>query len=258
MKARTLLYSLLAGTVLLIFIGHSDIADNVGGIGYLAIKPLVKGGNVIAGRLTEGFAACFADKRYLLETNRQLRRRNEALQTALIMYEGAYLDNINLRKMMDLSIPATATIYTTVVGRDGQIMYIDKGREKGVRADQVVVSPEGAVVGHVIAVYPTGAKVMGVTDERSYVGAIVSQDRHPCVMHGTGEGKAELLYLPIESTAAAGSGVLTSGIGGIYPHGLMLGRIVSIAEDKHTMMKRAVVASASRPELLKEVMVLRR
>ncbi|MDD4559064.1 MAG: rod shape-determining protein MreC, partial [bacterium] len=66
------------------------------------------------------------------------------------------------------------------------------------------------------------------------------------------------LYLPIESAAAVGSGILTSGIGGIYPRGLMLGHILSIAEDKHTMMKKAVVASASRAELLEEVMVLRR
>ncbi|MDD3928148.1 MAG: rod shape-determining protein MreC [bacterium] len=256
MRTRTLLFSSLAGVVLLVLIGRSNVAGNIGGIGYLAISPLVKIGGAVADGL-KGFSGYFADKRYLLETNRLLKRQNEALKIALAVYEDAYLDNRHLRKLMDLSLPETAAIYATVTGRDGQVIYIDKGYGKGVRTDQIVVSPERAVVGRVVAVYPAGAKVMGITDERSYVGAVVSEDRYPCVMHGTGRGKAELLYLPIESAARIGSGILTSGMGGVYPRGLMLGRISSMIEDKHTMMRKAVVASSSRPELLKEVMVLK-
>ena len=191
----------------------------------------------------------------------ELRRRIYKLDKKLVELEEAVLENKRLRSL--LGFKQKARRYSTpalIIGRGpsnwSSVIFIDKGKDGGIVQDMVVISGQG-LVGRVREAGEAMSKVMLVNDIDSKVGAIVQRNRDQGLLVGTPEGKCKLIYLSLDSDVKRGDKVLTSGMGGIYPKGILIGEVTEVAKERGRLYKYAIVKPFSELSKLEEVLCIK-
>jgi rod shape-determining protein MreC len=131
-------------------------------------------------------------------------------------------------------------------------VFLNIGAQQGVQVKDVVYSSQG-VIGQVVAPnskffpFPT-SEVLLLTDRLSGVGAVLARSGATGVVQGTGSEICKLDYLDFHADVREGDLVLTSGLvvqdGGVFPRGLVIGRIVKTERDKTLSRLTADVAPA--------------
>ena len=165
----------------------------------------------------------------LQQTIRQLSLRNSSLEQ---MRE----EHDRLQKLLafDAVLPYQ-TLGARVVGRAPNFLagtlYLDRGSSDGVRADLPVVSDSG-IVGRTILVTRHSCQVQLVTNADASAGVMVERSRSPGVARGTENPLLNLNYINNTEDVAAGDIIVTSGLDGIYPKGLPVGRVVDSEKGK--------------------------
>lgn len=96
-----------------------------------------------------------------------------------------------------------------------------------IEVNQPVLTAEG-LVGRVIQVAGPYARVQLLTDTAAAVGAQVERTGRQGLVQGTGDDLLELLYIPQQADVEAGDRVVTAGIDGIYPAGLLIGTVARV------------------------------
>lgn len=127
-----------------------------------------------------------------------------------------------------------STIAAQVIGASGSdqshVLTIDKGWNDGLRPDMAVITQDG-IVGKVRDVFSTTAQVLEINDQTSGAGVILASTRIRAILRGTIAGRAQIGNLTADSRIKPGEPVLTSGGDQVYPRGLPVGTVVSIAPD---------------------------
>ena len=134
-------------------------------------------------------------------------------------------------------------------------IVIDKGTKHGVNRGMPVVSPEG-IVGHVLQTSPHCEKVLLITDFNSSVDAIVQRSRAKGVVEGNGGNLCRLKYAPRAHDIQLGDRVVTSGLGGRYLKGLMIGKISKIKKKSYGLFQQAEIIPSVNFTKLEEVFVI--
>lgn len=169
-----------------------------------------------------------------------LRQENQALRNLLLKLQGKG----EIQDM--LSTVSRSVLVASVIGIDpGQIyktIQLNKGSSAGVRPDMVVLDRRGRLVGRIVEpVSARESRVQLISDEDSGVGVVTERFRVVGILQGDSEGRCRLKYVvKTNKEVSVDEEVLTSGLDGIYPSGLPVGRIVSISEDKD-LFKKIVV-----------------
>ena len=169
-----------------------------------------------------GFAQLQADKKRLQEENDKLR---EWYQMALLLDS----ENKSLRKLLNM---APMTEYTHVGARvisDSGSTYaksllVTVGGDQGAKKGNAVLSGDG-LIGRIIELSDNTARVLLVTDFNSRVPVVVENTSQHAIMAGNNDVRPRLIHLPQESDISVGARIVTSGYGGIYPHGIPVGRV---------------------------------
>lgn len=105
------------------------------------------------------------------------------------------------------------------------IVHLPHGR---VVVDQAVVA-SGGLVGRVILVTGDFAKVQLITDRAASAGVMIERTRRQGVAEGNGSDTLDLSYIPLSADVRVGDRVITAGNDGIYPSGLLVGMVKSVA-----------------------------
>ena len=134
-------------------------------------------------------------------------------------------------------------------------ILIDKGTKHGVERGMAVVCPEG-IVGHVLQTSPHSAKVLLITDFNSSVDAIVQRSRAKGVVEGNGKSRCRLKYASRAEDIQLGDRVVTSGLGGRYPKGLLVGKINKIQKKSYGLFQQAEIVLSANFSKLEEVFVI--
>ena len=170
----------------------------------------------------------------------RLRQENLALKNLLLKFQGG-------KGIQDLlSTVSRSILVASVIGIDSSQIYksirLNKGEADGVRKDTVVLDRKGRLVGRVVGpVSSRESRVQLVSDEDSGVGVLTERFRVVGVLQGDTGGKCRLKYIvKTNREVTVDEEVLTSGLDGIYPSGIPVGRIVSITEDTD-LFKKIVV-----------------
>lgn len=162
-------------------------------------------------------------------------------------YREAVATNVRLSQLLDLKQNFDGPVLTAqVIGRDPALwfktMTIDKGISAGVKKGMPVVTVEG-VVGQVINVSPSYAKVLLATDPNSAVDGIVQSNRALGVIKGDGHGY-RLDYVLKDSAVVKDDLIITSGMGGVFPKGLLIGQVEDVGHEKRGMFHTITVRPA--------------
>jgi len=122
-----------------------------------------------------------------------------------------------------------------------KVIYVDKGSKEGVRKEMGIVNAQG-FVGKVIEVYPRQAKVLLVLDERSKLGVRAQRTQDVGILQGKGrEGVCELKYLLTKAEVKVGDEIVTSGLGGLFPKGILVGYISKIRKKPNYLFQEIEV-----------------
>lgn len=155
--------------------------------------------------------------------------------------------------------PVPRGVVARVIGRDiqswNQSVLIDRGGADGVAREAAVLSA-GGLVGKVIEVAPHLSRVLLIIDSSSGVGGVIQSSRSTGIVEGTGEG-CVIKYLPRRAEISLGETVVTSGLGGVYPPGLLIGTVAAWQEETDGTYQNADLEPAARFDHLEWVMVLR-
>lgn len=135
-------------------------------------------------------------------------------------------------------------------------VLLDRGRKHGVRSGMPLISEQG-LVGLVTATSRNAAKGMLLLDRQSAVDGVVQRSRARGVVRGAGEELA-FEFVARGADVAVGDVIITSGLGGVYPKGLRIGRIRSVDEPGAQLVRRAVVEPAVDFGRLEQVFVMLR
>jgi rod shape-determining protein MreC len=126
------------------------------------------------------------------------------------------------------------TVAAQVIGTSGsdrsRVVTIDKGTADGLKSDQAVITPDG-IVGKLRDVWGHSAQLLLINDATSGAGVILESTRIRGIIRGAANGKVEINNLTADSRIKPGEHVITSGGDGVFPRGLPVGVIESIAPD---------------------------
>ncbi|MFZ0685132.1 MAG: rod shape-determining protein MreC [Terriglobales bacterium] len=151
------------------------------------------------------------------------------------------------------------TTAAQVIGGSGseqsRLIYIDKGYGDGIRPDMAVITAAG-VVGKVLRTdRPHVAQVLLIDDQSSGVGAILETTRLQGILRGTPSGDVVLEKVMSDETVTVGEQVLTSGGDGIFPKGLVVGRVTKVKPGSDLFLDIRVRPGANLSRL-EEVLVV--
>ncbi|MBI3354343.1 MAG: rod shape-determining protein MreC [Nitrospirae bacterium] len=151
------------------------------------------------------------------------------------------------------------TISVRVIGRDTSNLFktitIDSGEGNGIKKDMAVITPD-AVVGRVIRTSRNSSLVLLMIDRNSAIASIIQRTRDEGIIEGRGGSIANLKYIQILSDIQSGDVVITSGIDGIYPKGMNIGRVVSAKKESDVIFQEVAVAPVVDFTRLEEVLVV--
>ena len=134
-------------------------------------------------------------------------------------------------------------------------VLLDRGTRDGVWLKSLAVNETG-VVGRVVEAHPTTALVMLLTDTDSRIAGLVERSRETGLVVGRGAGPCELIDLDVESDVRVGDRVVTAGLGGEIPKGLVLGTITRVVKDELSGAAWARMSPAARLGQLEDVLCL--
>ena len=150
-------------------------------------------------------------------------------------------------------------ILASVIGRDAtqwsKEIFINKGTQQGVGERMAVVTDAG-VVGHVVQALATSSMVLLISDSRSAVDALFQETRVFGVVAGTGQSFCDMKYVPVSAKVEIGDRVLSSGLGGIFPKGLVVGTVTQVKKKKQGLFQEIMVTPKADLARLEEVLVL--
>jgi rod shape-determining protein MreC len=200
---------------------------------------------------------------YLVSTakeNRQLKAALAKSEQRLNRYKEAALANVRLRHMLGFEKKMSRPmIPAQVVGRDpspwSKTLVVDKGTADGVRQGAPVVVPEG-IVGVVTEVSARYAKVLLLTDPNSAVDALVQQTRARGIVKGGGNGYCVFDYVLRKHEINVGDTVVSSGLDGVFPKGLRVGRISEVVHLNAGIFQKVSITPFVDFEILEEVFII--
>lgn len=172
----------------------------------------------------------YADLRNARVENEALKARRDQLEKEAIELRGKVALSEQLSEFGKAAITYEG-VTARVIGHDANqwfsTVYIDRGSLVGIEKDQPVVTADG-LVGRVITTSPLASQVLLITDERHGAGAVIAQTETTRWL-GILEGKSKLLcdmrFIVPPEKLENGEQVVTSGQDGLYPAGLLIGRV---------------------------------
>jgi len=203
--------------------------------------------------------------REILEENRELREVLAARDTYRQELLELQKENFRLREMLGFQERTEYELLPAeVIARDPthwfETITINRGYYHGIEEKMAVVTAEG-LVGNVFQVSRNTSKVLLLTDSRRAVSILVQRSRDPGtagIVEGypEEEGYLRVINLPPEANIQSGDTIISSGMGGVFPKGLIVGEVMEVGKDQYGLLQQALVRPAVNFNRLEEVFIV--
>lgn len=186
-----------------------------------------------------------------LEDVQTLQARNEALQALVeqltienVELREAAIENAQLRSLLNFkeANPQFTTVASRVIGQEPSpllhSLLIDRGSEDGIQKGMPVVTARG-LVGQVVEIYPHSSRVFLIIDPTSGVSARIQRTRATGLIQGTPQGGLIMRYILPDEEVRVGDIILTAGLGGRFPPGLVIGQVTAVYQSDVQVFQEA-------------------
>ena len=242
--------------------GRSNpVSDGIG----VVMAPLQKGVTKVANVISQG-RAYFEGYDALEEENAELKKKVSELEQKERDADIALEENDRLRSLLGIQERnrsfklLTAEVIARSPGEWATTISLDKGSNQGIAVNDLVITEEGNMVGYVSNVAPTYCDVTTVIDTNMQAGALVTRTREAAIAEGDytlmSEGNLRLSYLEPDSDVVIGDTVETSGRGGVFPKGIMIGTIERVVPEDNGISNYAVIKPFVNVEKITNVAII--
>ena len=226
------------------------------------VMPIQNGLTYLKNKIS-GNNTFFTDINNLQSENEELKQKNSELEQSLRELENIKTENETLKEYLNLTekYGEYSTVPGYVINKDisnySKTIVINLGSDDGVTENMTVIADQG-LVGYVVSVTDTTAKVQTIIDTASSVSCIMSSNDESIVCKGTLDDNSSLraMYIPTDSNIAQGESIETSGLGGIYPKGIHVGTVERVTNTQNLTDRYAIVKTAVDFDKLNTVLVI--
>lgn len=196
----------------------------------------------------------------LEEANRGLVRENALLSQKINDYSEIYLECMRLRKLVGLKGKTNyPTVAARVVGGKQSPLFetilIDKGSSHGISIDMPVMTAYG-LLGRIIEVSWNVSRVLLTVDYNSNIDALIQRSRAHGILQGSGEKGCRLKFVQRTEDVKVGDAIITSGLAGVFPKGLFLGKVRNVEKEETGLFQEIWVSPADNVTKIEEVLVV--
>ncbi|MGB8993607.1 MAG: rod shape-determining protein MreC [Desulfobaccales bacterium] len=193
--------------------------------------------------------------------NAELQRQLEEFKQREVRFQEAQQALTRLETLLDLKRQvALPVIGARVIAYDPSLwsrsVIVDQGKAQGVKDGMPVLAPQG-IVGRVVTVYPQYAKVMLIVDRKSGADAMIQRTRVRGMLKGKGGNRCSLDFVPKSADVKVGDLVLASGLVGLYPKGLVFGKVTAANNKNPGVFQEIEVTPSADLSTLEEVLVVK-
>ena len=228
------------------------------------LVPFQKLGNTVSGGV-DGLFTAVGRLDLLEEENNQLREEIRVYREQLVEYDDYKRENEFYKQFLEIKEQNNDYTFqpATITARDNSdasgSFTIDAGSNDGVALHDPVITKDG-LVGYVSQLGVAMSTVTTVLDPQLHVGALVSRTKEAGVVKGATEllerGCCSLSYLSGTSAVTNGDYVITSGSGGIFPKGIIIGVVEEVKKEQASTSLYGVVKPVVNFDTLTQVMVI--
>lgn len=212
-------------------------------------------------RASFGLWATYLDWKNVRAENRRLREENQRLRIDALQIGETLDENQRLRRMLALKerLPLD-TLPGEIIAREWggwvRSLTVNRGRGDHIVRLTAVISPDG-LVGRVVDVRPGASIVQVLTDPTSTVGAHVVRTRTPGIVEGEARGTLRFKYMARDGSGIKiGDLIVTSGLGGVFPRGVPIGRVSAIDDRGSALFHYAALTPAVDFARIDEVLLI--
>lgn len=204
----------------------------------------------------------FTTRRQLMEENERLHAEQLLYQARLQRLDALERENISLRELLQSSYQVTESVLIAELQRveldpAAHLVQIDKGARTGVYIGQPVLDATG-VVGQVDSVTPFSAIIRLITDLSHAIPVQVNRNGVRAIANGTGHiGQLDLVNVPNNADIEPGDLLVTSGLGGRFPSGYPVAKVVSVEREPGRQFARIVAEPAAALDRSRELLLVR-
>ena len=199
------------------------------------------------------------------EQNKALQAEVEELRAKNLAANEFEAENQRLRALLGYKEAATQfdLVAARVIGREAatwsSTVIINRGTADGIANDMAVVTAMG-LVGHISEAGLNSSKVQLILDPRSSVGTLVQrpESRVAGIVEGdiNNPTAPRMVNIPKNSDVIVGDVIVTSGFGGVYPKGIVVGKITDIQNEESGLLKYGVIETTVNFQKLEDVAII--
>ncbi len=258
-----LLVALVLVSLALILLSQGRYLQPIESIAGQVFNPIQQAAhNVTSG--IGGWVGSIGQGHALEEENKQLRTAIDRLTSDNTTLQALQRENEQLRSLLKFQTdrPELTGVVARSIGGDptGQmeILTLDRGSKQGISEGMAVVSPGGVLVGQISAVKPERSTVLLITDAGSSLPVVTQRTQKPGILTGQWQKGGRLLVqrIPRDADVVDGDMLLTSGVGGNIPNGLIVGLISKVRQSDVQMEKSAEANPLVELKSLNSVLVI--
>ena len=194
----------------------------------------------------------FSNVERLKKENEELTQELKEINEKLLGYESLQAENELLKKHIklanlypDYSI-VVADIITAATSNWEYTYTINRGSKEGIEPNMAVIAESG-LVGYIESVTSNTAKVVWILDAGNAVSARVTRTRDTVISKGSlslaEKRQMRITNIPIGVSLIEGDKIETSGLGGIYPKGILIGKVRSFEQKSNPVENEAIIES---------------
>jgi len=250
---------LLGAHMLSIGVRDGSLASKPEALATELVRPLLE----LDTHLADGASGIYHDYLDLVgisRENRRLKAKLERMKGEETRIAELELENRRLAEMLELKdVIGLNAVGAEVIGSDAtgiaRTILIGRGANGGLKSGMAVISNEG-VVGKLVAISPNAAKVLRIDDHNAAVDAFDERSRARGIVAGVVDNGMVMKYVERTEDVQIGDPVVTSGLDGIFPRGLLIGRVSRIKRGGPGLFLNVEIAPAVNFGRLEQVMVI--
>ena len=219
----------------------------------VAVDLPIQAGNWMAEQL--------ASRESLIEENARLKRRQLLLDSKVEKFAELEAENRRLRNLLDSSAKVgervlVAELLSVDMDPFARRIVLNKGTRDGVEPGQSLIDSNG-VMGQIVHVAPFSSSALLITDPSHALPVQIHRNGLRAIAVGTGSvNLLELLHIPNNADVRIGDELVTSGLGGRFPSGYPVGRVVNIERNRGRPFATVMVQPSARLERNREVLLV--
>ncbi|MDE3839768.1 rod shape-determining protein MreC [Bacillus methanolicus] len=215
-----------------------------------------------------GFIENLQDLQNTYNENKELKARLDDLARLEAEVHELKKENEELKDILEKKDslrdydPAQATVIARNPDRWHELLIINKGETDGIEADMAVITSQG-LIGKVKSVskFTSTVQLLSAMDPKNRVSAVVQGEKNFYGFIVGYDEKKKLLLLkeiPYDAKIKKGQNVITSGLGGVFPKLLQIGKVVDVVPDQYGLTQTAYVKPSANLYDISHVMVVKR